>query len=134
MDFKSLLIGALGSALLFVSVGAGIDNHADYGEVGQWMPVATSERVYIVNTKTGESSWEQPKLLQTKYRQPNSSSITQDEWKEQWDSATGRMYWYNSQGETTWENPNRWTEARDESNRPYWYNDNGETTWTNPNQ
>ena len=55
MDFKSLLIGALGSALLFVSVGAGIDNHEDYGEVGLWMPVATSEKVYIVNTKTGET-------------------------------------------------------------------------------
>ena len=54
MDFKSLLIGALGSALLFVSVGAGIDNQKDYGEVGLWMPAATAERVYIVNTRTGE--------------------------------------------------------------------------------
>ena len=54
MDFKSLLIGALGSALLFVSVGAGIDNQKDFGEVGLWMPVATAERVYIVDTRTGE--------------------------------------------------------------------------------
>ena len=94
----------------------------------------SSRAYYYLNTKTGESSWEQPKLLQAKPNRNQSGGGSHgNDWQEQWDAASDRMYWYNSRGETTWENPNKWTEARDDNNRPYWYNDNGETTWENPN-
>jgi ankyrin repeat protein len=94
----------------------------------------SSRAYYYLNTKTGESSWEQPKLLQAKPNRNQSGGGSHgNDWQEQWDAASDRMYWYNSRGETTWENPNKWTEARDGNNRPYWYNDNGETTWENPN-
>ena len=52
MDKKSILIGALGALLLFVTLGATI-NSAD-NEVGTFQAYATAEQTYMINTKTGE--------------------------------------------------------------------------------
>tara|TARA_B100000427_G_scaffold325495_1_gene332443 strand:- start:1352 stop:1585 length:234 start_codon:yes stop_codon:yes gene_type:complete len=52
MDRKSILIGALGASLLFLTLGAGINE--DENEVGTYQGFATDEQQYIINTKTGE--------------------------------------------------------------------------------
>ena len=52
MDRKSILIGALGASLLFLTFGAGINE--DENEVGTYQGFATDEQQYIINTKTGE--------------------------------------------------------------------------------
>ena len=53
MDKKSILIGALGASILFVTLGAGIN--LDKNEVGTFQAYATSEQTYMINTKTGEA-------------------------------------------------------------------------------
>ena len=52
MDKKSILIGALGASLLFLTLGASINE--DENEVGTYQGFATDEQQYIINTKTGE--------------------------------------------------------------------------------
>ena len=52
MDKKSILIGALGALLLFVTLGAGINDEGN--EVGTYQGFASGEQQYMINTKTGE--------------------------------------------------------------------------------
>jgi len=56
MDFKSLLIGALGSSLLFVSVGAGTEANIPMQNVGQYQGFSDHGRghVWLLNTETAE--------------------------------------------------------------------------------
>ena len=49
---KSILIGALGASLLFLTLGASINEEEN--EVGTYQGFATDEQQYIINTKTGE--------------------------------------------------------------------------------
>jgi len=82
MDYKSLLIGALGSALLFVSVGAGINEN----ESSEWQIV---ERIGQINSfdsqdaTTGEPgtfySW---KMLYAKY------NVEEGKWIYKMESAS----------------------------------------------
>ena len=70
-----------------------------------------SMQYYYLNTKTGVSSWEQPKILQQRrINQPQHQrrervQQRQMVWTATQDSDSGRTYWYNANGETTWENP-----------------------------
>ena len=52
MNMKSILIGALGASLLFLTLGASINEEEN--EVGTYQGFATDEQQYIINTKTGE--------------------------------------------------------------------------------
>ena len=54
MDFKSLLIGALGSALLFFSVGAGIGDISiqEEGKYQAFMDPGLGH-MYLLDTRTG---------------------------------------------------------------------------------
>ena len=52
MDKKSILIGALGASLLFVSIGAGISSSENAHESHQW--IFSHDRKEILNVKTGE--------------------------------------------------------------------------------
>ena len=53
MDKKSILIGALGASLLFVTLGSGINNEVN--EVGTYQGFASDDQQYMINTKTGET-------------------------------------------------------------------------------
>ena len=52
MDKKSILIGALGASLLFVTLGATVNSEEN--EVGTFQAYATAESTHMINTKTGE--------------------------------------------------------------------------------
>ncbi len=52
MDKKSILVGALGASLLFVTLGAGINDLGN--EAGTYQGFASDEQQYMINTKTGE--------------------------------------------------------------------------------
>ena len=73
----------------------------------------STRQYYYLNTKTGESSWEQPKMLQQRQkprpqqgrRRQQRQQQQQQQWMATQDPESGRTYWYNGSGETTWENP-----------------------------
>ena len=82
MDYKSLLIGALGSALLFVSVGAGINEN----ESSEWQIVEKIGQINKFDSQdatTGEPttfySW---KMLFAKY------SVEEGKWVYKMESAS----------------------------------------------
>ena len=52
MDKKSILIGALGASLLFVSIGAGINSSENAHESHKW--VFSPDSKSTLNVKTGE--------------------------------------------------------------------------------
>ena len=52
MDKKSILIGALGASLLFVTIGAGTSQRTS--EAGTYQGFCRERSTYMLNTKTGE--------------------------------------------------------------------------------
>ena len=64
---------------------------------------SASRQYYYLNTRTGVASWTQPKLL--RHPEQPQQSLQQAVWTAAQDPNSGATYWYNTLGETTWENP-----------------------------
>ena len=57
MDKKSILIGALGAALLFVAIGAGTYQDQEPKGVWELHTVPTTSSAWSINTESGEVRW-----------------------------------------------------------------------------
>jgi hypothetical protein len=99
---------------------------------GNWVEVEdpSGDKPYYYNTKTGETSWENPEEGGTKESHNEETDGSKEEqtpdplndgedlidgWVEVIDPTSGDCYWYNHETqETTWEQPTKPTEAINE--------------------
>ncbi|VEU34893.1 unnamed protein product [Pseudo-nitzschia multistriata] len=111
-----------------------------------------SGQTYYFNTKTNETSWDNPNAATTATEQESTGD---SDWAELVDPSSGQTYYYNEKtGETSWEKPatsngentgaatdatrdmepSQWVEATDPgSGNTYYYNSTtGETSWEKP--